>query len=182
MPDTASTKADASTTVNSTYRAAASNHIAANRIGQIQDLSGGWEDTRFSLFARPNFSEGSPDAFFLQLNLPWETMEFTPINSPVYYCGSVQAGIAIFGINPPPPSRKCRVWRRHTQSSPAWGRTSRTATRSVPSAFRRVSFSVANPRFFRQILPLPHRWPSAFTLREEPVCHLRPVRTEPVPL
>ena len=81
-----------------TLRAASAHLAAADRLGPLQDLTGFWEGVGFSLIARPNFAGGNPNGIFLQLNLLRETIEFTPIGSPVFNRGSVQGDIAIFGV------------------------------------------------------------------------------------
>jgi len=78
-------------------RAASTSGATADRLGPLQDLAGFWEGIGFSLIARPNFSRG-PDGIFLQLNILRETIEFTPIGSPVFNRGSRQGDIAIFGL------------------------------------------------------------------------------------
>jgi hypothetical protein len=80
------------------YRAVPSQQSTAVNLGPLQDLPGFWEGTGFSLIARPDFSGGSPNGFFLQLNLLRETIEFTTIGSPVFNRGSRQDDIAIYGV------------------------------------------------------------------------------------
>jgi hypothetical protein len=80
------------------YRAAASHATTGDRLGPLRDLPGFWEGTGFNLIARPDFSSGNTSGFFLELNLLRETIEFTPIGSPVINRGSRQADIAIFGV------------------------------------------------------------------------------------
>lgn len=80
------------------YRAVPSQRMSAENLGPLQDLPGFWEGTGFSLIARPDFSGGSPNGFFLELNLLRETIEFTPIGSPVFNRGSRQDDIAIYGV------------------------------------------------------------------------------------
>jgi hypothetical protein len=65
-------------------RAVPSQRATAVNLGPLQDLPGFWEGTGFNLIARPDFSGGSPDGFFLELNLLRETIEFTTIGSPVF--------------------------------------------------------------------------------------------------
>src|SRR3954454_11777601 len=77
------------------YRAVPSQRATAVNLGALQDLPGFWEGTGFSLIARPDFSGGSPDGIFLQLNLLRETIEFTTIGSPVLNRGSAQGDIAL---------------------------------------------------------------------------------------
>jgi hypothetical protein len=81
------------------YRAAAPLQTTADRLGPLQDLPGFWEGVGFSLIGRPNFSGGSQNQIFLELNLLRETIEFTPIGSPVYNRGSLQGDIAIYGLS-----------------------------------------------------------------------------------
>lgn len=80
------------------FRSTSTHQATANRLGPLQDLPGFWEGTGFSLIARPNFSGGNENGIFLQLNLLRETIEFTPIGSPVFNRGSVQEDIAIYGL------------------------------------------------------------------------------------
>ena len=81
------------------YRAVPSQRATAVNLGALQDLPGFWEGTGFSLIARPDFSGGSPDGIFLQLNLLRETIEFTTIGSPVLNRGSAQGDIALYGVS-----------------------------------------------------------------------------------
>ena len=80
------------------YRAAPSQQATAANLGPLQDLPGFWEGTGFGLIARPDHSGGNPDGVFLQLNLLRETIEFTPIGSPVFNRGSVEDDIALYGV------------------------------------------------------------------------------------
>jgi hypothetical protein len=82
-----------------TYRAVPSQRKTAVNLGPLRDLPGFWEGTGFSLIARPDFSGGNPNGFFLELNLLRETIEFTTIGSPVFNRGSLQADIALFGVS-----------------------------------------------------------------------------------
>lgn len=79
-------------------RAASTQGVTADRLGPLQDLPGFWEGIGFGLIARPNFSSGKADGIFLQLNVLRETIEFTPIGSPVFNRGSKQGDIAIYGL------------------------------------------------------------------------------------
>jgi hypothetical protein len=80
------------------FRAVPSQRVSAENLGPLMDLPGFWEGTGFSMIARPDFSGGNPDGFFLELNLLRETIEFTAIGSPVFNRGSVQGDIAIYGV------------------------------------------------------------------------------------
>jgi hypothetical protein len=80
------------------YRAASTSDATGDRLGPLQDLPGFWQGTGFSLIARPNFSGGNKNGIFLELNLLGETLEFTPIGSPVFNRGSLQGDIAIYGV------------------------------------------------------------------------------------
>jgi hypothetical protein len=71
---------------------------AADNLGALRDLPGSWQGVGFSLIARPDFSGRSENGFFLQLNLLRETLDVTPIGSPVFNRGSVQDDIAIYGV------------------------------------------------------------------------------------
>jgi hypothetical protein len=82
----------------SSYRAVAPHQVTADRLGPLQDLTGFWEGTGFNLIARPNFSGGNVNGIFLELNLLRETIEFTPIGSPVVNRGSLQGDISIYGL------------------------------------------------------------------------------------
>jgi hypothetical protein len=83
----------------SSYRAASTHEATADRLGPLKDLPGFWQGTGFSLIARPNFSGGNKNGIFLELNLLRETLELTPIGSPVFNRGSLQDDIAIFGLS-----------------------------------------------------------------------------------
>jgi hypothetical protein len=82
----------------SSYRAVPSQRTTAVNLGPLQDLPGFWEGTGFNLIARPDFSGGNPNGFFLELNLLRETIEFTTIGSPVLNRGSVQDDITLYGV------------------------------------------------------------------------------------
>lgn len=71
----------------------------ANPLGPLKELPGYWEGTGFSLIARPDFSEGNPQRFFLQLNMVRESMEFTSLGGPVPNRGSVQGDIELYGVS-----------------------------------------------------------------------------------
>lgn len=96
----ATSPANGTSTANnlSSYRAVSSQQTTAVNLGPLQDLPGFWEGTGFSMIARPDFSGGNPNGFFLELNLLRETIEFTTIGSPVLNRGSVQDDIAIYGV------------------------------------------------------------------------------------
>lgn len=79
-------------------RAASPQSTTADRLGVLRDLPGFWQGTGFSLIARPSFSKQAKNGLFLQLNLLRETIEFTPIGSPVFNRGSMQDDIAIYGV------------------------------------------------------------------------------------
>ncbi len=99
-PGAATVPANGASTANnlSSYRAVPSQQTTAVNLGPLQDLPGFWEGTGFNLIARPGFSGGNPSGFFLELNLLWETIEFTTIGSPVFNRGSVQEDITIYGV------------------------------------------------------------------------------------
>ncbi|SIO57756.1 hypothetical protein SAMN05444166_5480 [Singulisphaera sp. GP187] len=80
------------------FRAASAHQETAERLGPLQDLPGFWEGIGFGLIARPNFSGGNENGIFLQLNILRETIEFTPIGSPVFNRGSLQGDIALYGL------------------------------------------------------------------------------------
>jgi hypothetical protein len=80
------------------FRAVPSQRTSAENLGPLKELPGFWEGTGFSLIARPDFSGQAPHGFFLELNLLRETIEFTPIGSPVFDRGSRQDDIAIYGV------------------------------------------------------------------------------------
>jgi hypothetical protein len=80
------------------FRAVPSQRTSAENLGPLRELPGFWEGTGFNLIARPDYSGRSPHGFFLELNLLRETIEFTPIGSPVYDRGSRQGDIAIYGV------------------------------------------------------------------------------------
>ena len=66
------------------YRAVSVQKSTAERLGPLKDLPGFWQGTGFSLIARPDFSGGSKNGIYLELNLLRETIEFTTIGSPVF--------------------------------------------------------------------------------------------------
>lgn len=80
------------------YRAVPSQRTSADNLGPLQNLPGFWEGTGVSLIARPDFSSGNPQGFFLELNLLRESIEFTTIGSPVFNRGSVQGDVALYGV------------------------------------------------------------------------------------
>lgn len=80
------------------FRPVAPHKVPSSRLGPLHDLTGFWEGPGFGLIARPNFSGGNPRGIFLELNLLRETIEFTPIGSPVMNRGSEQGDIAIYGL------------------------------------------------------------------------------------
>lgn len=94
------TAADGGLTVNdvTSYRAVSGQKSMAERLGPLKDLPGFWEGTGFSLIARPDFSGGSKNGIYLELNLLRETIEFTSIGSPVFNRGSRQHDIALYGL------------------------------------------------------------------------------------
>ncbi len=80
------------------YRAVSVQTSTAERLGPLKDLPGFWQGTGFGLIARPDFSGGSENGIYLELNLLRETIEFTTIGSPVFNRGSRQDDIAIYGL------------------------------------------------------------------------------------
>jgi len=80
------------------YRTAAGHAMTAGSLGPLAELPGFWQGTGFSLIARPDHDPHNPDGFFLQLNLLRETIEFSPIGSPVPNRGSAQGDIGLFGV------------------------------------------------------------------------------------
>jgi len=83
---------------NLPYRAASAQSTTANRLGPLADLPGFWEGTGFGIIARPDFDSANTNGFFLQLNMLRETIEFTPIGSPVINRGSEQNDIELYGV------------------------------------------------------------------------------------
>jgi hypothetical protein len=84
--------------VATSFRAVSGHSATADSLGPLRDLTGFWEGTGFSLIARPDFDPDNEDGFFLELNLLRETIEFTPIGSPIFNRGSRQEDIAMFGV------------------------------------------------------------------------------------
>ena len=80
------------------YRSVASHSKTAQHLGPLADLPGFWQGTGFSLIARPEFDPENPNAFFLQLNLLRETLEFSQIGSPVPNRGGEQSDIYLYGV------------------------------------------------------------------------------------
>jgi hypothetical protein len=83
---------------SSSFRTVAPHAATGEAMGPLKDLPGFWHGTGFNLIARPDFDAGNEDGFFLELNLLQESIEFTPIGSPVMNRGSVQDDIALFGV------------------------------------------------------------------------------------
>lgn len=75
-----------------------SQRVTPENLGPLHDLPGTWQGAGFNLIARPDFSGGNPDGFFLELNLLRETIECTAIGSPVRNRGSVQGDITMYGV------------------------------------------------------------------------------------
>lgn len=80
------------------FRPVAPHKAPNSKLGPLHDLTGFWEGTGFGLIARPNFSSTNPNGIFLELSLLRETIEFTPIGSPIMNRGSVQGDIALYGV------------------------------------------------------------------------------------
>jgi hypothetical protein len=77
----------------------ASTHLeTAGRLGALKDLPGFWQGVGFSLIARPDFSGNAENGSFLQLNMLQDTLDFTPIGSPVFNRGSIEDDITIYGV------------------------------------------------------------------------------------
>ncbi len=51
------------------FRAVPSQEATAVNLGPLSDLPGFWQGTGFNLIARPDFSGGTQEGFFLELNL-----------------------------------------------------------------------------------------------------------------
>jgi hypothetical protein len=84
--------------VATSFRAVSGHVATADSLGPLRDLTGFWEGTGFSLIARPDFDPANEDGFFLELNLLRESIEFTPIGSPIQNRGSRQEDVAMFGV------------------------------------------------------------------------------------
>ena len=82
----------------SSFRTVAPRGGGQGALGPLRDLPGFWQGTGFSLTARPDPDPENEDGFFLELNMLQESIEFTPIGSPVMNRGSVQQDIALFGV------------------------------------------------------------------------------------
>lgn len=82
----------------SSFRVVAPHGVTGEAMGPLKDLPGYWHGSGFSLIARPDFDSDNDDGFFLELNMLSESIEFTPIGSPVMNRGSVQDDIALFGV------------------------------------------------------------------------------------
>jgi hypothetical protein len=80
------------------YRSVGTHSTTSEHLGPLADLPGFWQGTGFSLIARPEFDPNNPNAFFLQLNLLHETLEFSHIGSPVPNRGSEQTDISLYGV------------------------------------------------------------------------------------
>jgi hypothetical protein len=82
----------------SSFRTVAPHAATGEAMGPLKDLPGFWHGIGFNLIARPDFDPDNEDGFFLELNMLQESIEFTPIGSPVMNRGSVQDDIALFGV------------------------------------------------------------------------------------
>lgn len=82
----------------SAFRAVAPLSETGDALGPLKDLPGYWQGTGFNLIARPDFDSENEDGFFLQLSMLQESLEFTPIGSPIMNRGSEQEDIALFGV------------------------------------------------------------------------------------
>lgn len=82
----------------SSFRTVAPHAATGEAMGPLKDLPGFWQGTGFNLIARPDYDPANEDGFFLELNVLQESIEFTPIGSPVMNRGSVQDDIALFGV------------------------------------------------------------------------------------
>ncbi len=82
----------------SSFRVVAPHAATGDAMGPLKDLPGYWHGTGFNLIARPHRGSDSDDGFFLELNMLNESIEFTPIGSPVMNRGSAQDDIALFGV------------------------------------------------------------------------------------
>ena len=84
--------------VATSFRAVSGHAATADSLGPLRDLTGFWEGIGFSLIGRPDFDPENEDGVFLELNVLRETIEFTPIGSPIQNRGSRQDDIAMFGV------------------------------------------------------------------------------------
>jgi hypothetical protein len=95
LPDTAPALSNNNLT---SFRPVSPQAATAESLGPLRDLPGHWQGTGFNLIARPDFDSENDDGFFLELNLLFETIDFTPIGSPIQNRGSAQPDVALFGV------------------------------------------------------------------------------------
>lgn len=70
--------------------------IPTDGLGLLADLAGTWKGHGFNLIARPDFHDKTD--LYLQLNQTRETLQFTPIGSPIPNRGFGQDDIDLFGL------------------------------------------------------------------------------------
>jgi hypothetical protein len=67
-----------------------------DKLGLLSELAGTWKGSGFNLIARPDFHDKTD--LYLQLNQTRETLQFTPIGSPIPNRGFGQDDIELFGL------------------------------------------------------------------------------------
>jgi hypothetical protein len=72
------------------------NATVLQQLGPLAELAGTWHGGGFNLVARPDFQDQTN--LFLELNLTTETLQFTPISSPIPNRGFLQPDIELFGL------------------------------------------------------------------------------------
>jgi hypothetical protein len=77
-------------------RLVADNATTLDQLGLLSELAGHWKGRGFNLIARPDHDGGGP--LFLELNQTTETLDITPIGSPVPNRGFAQGDITLFGL------------------------------------------------------------------------------------
>jgi hypothetical protein len=80
------------------FRAAPKQSSLAESLGPLRDLPGNWQGPGFSLIATPDTDPGNEDGFYLQLNMIHETIDISPIGSPVQNRGCAQGDISLYGV------------------------------------------------------------------------------------
>lgn len=80
----------------SSVRITPDNKTVLQNLGCLSELAGTWRGQGFNLIARPDFEDKTN--LYLQLNQTRETLEVTPIGSPIPNRGFGQKDIELFGL------------------------------------------------------------------------------------
>lgn len=79
-----------------TTRLGGDSATVSKQLGLLRDLAGNWKGTGFNLIARPDFHDKANT--YLQLNQTQETLDITPIGTPIPNRGFGQDDIELFGL------------------------------------------------------------------------------------